>query len=144
MKKAPEHPITDAQATEFVALMKEWQRRLHLMSWRIVRGRRRPHNDIANVSIYPEHRMVRYEIGRQWGDDPGPNGVEEAVVHELMHVVLSPVIDATIKAGKYDETVIGEEHAVITVFEKMLTEMVSKIRALEGENAALRAAHKEA
>ena len=141
--KTPEHPITDEQVTQFVALMKEWQRKLHLMNWRIVRGRRRPKSDIANVSLYPEHRMVRYEIGRQWGDDPGPNDVEEAVVHELMHVVLSPVIDAAIKAQKYDETVIGEEHAVITVFEKLLTEMSTRIRALEGENAALRAANKE-
>ena len=142
MKKEIIHPITDADVARFRELLAEWRSRLHLKSWRFVKGRRRPSGDIANVSIYPEHRLVRYEIGKSWGDEPGPAEVEEAVIHELMHVVLSPLIDAALQAKKYDDKVTGEEHAVITVFEQLLSEMSSKIRALEGENAALRANQK--
>lgn len=140
--KAIKNPITDEDVARFRELLAEWRGRLHLKSWRFVKGRRRPSDDIANVSIYPEHRMVRYEIGKTWGEDPGPNDIEETVVHELMHVVLSPLIDAALKSDKYDEAVVGEEHAVITVFEQLLSEMSSRIRALEGENAALRANQK--
>jgi len=138
-KMEPAFPITESEIKEFDRLLRIWQKRLHLMNWRFARGKRRPVSDLADVKCYPEHRFVRYCIGRDWGNGPpGELEMEKLVVHELMHVRLNQMIDAAIAQRAYDETVQGEEHDVIVVFEEVLVGMSRKIEAQDAEIKALR------
>lgn len=135
----PAYPITDEQVKEFDRVLKVWQKRLHLMNWRFARGRRRPAANLADVRCYPEHRLVRYCVGRDWGaQPPEENAIEKLVVHELMHVKLNQLLDLSFKRKSYDELVQGEEHDVIVVFEEVLVGMSTKMEELKAENAQLR------
>ena len=135
----PAYPITDEQIAEFNRLLKVWQKRLHLMNWRLARGRARPTANLADVRMYPEDRLVRYNIGRDWGaHEPEPNAIEKLVVHELMHVRLNQLLEIAFKRRQYDEPVQGEEHDVIVVFEDILVGMSQEIEALKAENAKLK------
>lgn len=135
----PAYPITDEQCAEFNRLLKVWQKRLHLMNWRFARGRARPAANLADVRMYPEDRLVRYNIGRDWGShEPDPSALEKLVVHELMHVRLNQLLEVAFKRRQYDEPVQGEEHDVIVVFEDILVGMSQKIEDLKAENAKLK------
>lgn len=138
-KTKPDHPITDEQVAEFVRLVHVWQRRLHLMNWRIVKGRARPASAYADVRTYPEHRLARYSIGRDWGaNPPDPDMIEKIVIHELMHIRLDNLLEAAFKERSYTKKVEAEEHDVILVFEDVLAGMSREIAELKAENAALK------
>jgi hypothetical protein len=132
----PAYPITDEQIAEFKHLVGVWQRRLHLMNWRMVKGRARPVANLAQVRVYPEHRLVRYAIGRDWGSDaPDETAMEKLVVHELLHVRLNQLLEICFKRKTYDEQVQGEEHDVIVVFEEVLVGMSREIESLKKQLA---------
>lgn len=135
----PAYPITDPEVKTFDRLLKLWQKRLHLMNWRFARGRRRPVANLADVRCYPEHRLVRYCVGRDWGAQPPEEGaIEKLVVHELMHVRLNQLLEVCFKRRQYDDVVQGEEHDVIVVFEEVLVGMSREIAGRDEEIAALR------
>lgn len=135
----PAYPITDEEVKEFDHRLRVWQKRLHLMNWRFSRGRRRPVANLADVRCYPEHRLVRYCVGRDWGSTPPEeNAIEKLVVHELMHVRLNQMLDTAFKAKSYNEAVQGEEHDVIVVFEEVLVGMSRRIEKQDAEIAELK------
>lgn len=139
VEMVPAYPITDAEIKEFDRLLKVWQKRLHLMNWRFARGRRRPVANLADVRCYPEHRLVRYCVGRDWGaQPPEENAIEKLVVHELMHVRLNQLLEVSFKRKQYDDIVQGEEHDVIVVFEEVLSGMSRKMAQQAEEIADLR------
>jgi hypothetical protein len=85
---------------ELQELCGEWQERLRLQNWKIVCKFVR-HNEIndpqvANVSyqLRNEQAVVRVldqEDYRRTHDKDFPQDIEEAVVHELLHLVLAPL-----------------------------------------------------
>lgn len=138
----PAYPITDAQVEEFQALLKAWRRKLHLMNWRFAMSRTRPVSDLASVKVYPEHRLVRYAVGRDWGSHPPePDAVERLVVHELLHVRLNQLLDVAFRERDYTEAVQGEEHDVISVLEEVLVGMSLEIAELRRQLAEKRKTH---
>lgn len=142
-KTPPEYPITDEQVTEFQRLVGVWRKRLHLMNWRIHKTRRRPAAHLAEVQMYPEHRLARYSVGRDWGSEPpDKDSVERTVIHELLHVRFNQMLDAAMREQEYNEVVQGEEHDVIVALEETLSAMTREIEELKRELGEAKKAHR--
>jgi hypothetical protein len=122
-KKTPEHPITPEQVEEFARLLKVWQERLHLTSWRVAKGRRRPTASLAEVEMFPDDRLARVHVGRDWGANPGNmEDLEKVVIHELLHILLFDLARLA-EYGEGAPAVAGVEHAIIVP----LTETLHKL-----------------
>lgn len=129
----PAHPITDDDVRRFDELVQVWRTRLRLTDWRLARGRGRPAANLAEVIIEPEHRLVRYRVGRDWGaQPPGAGLLEQTVIHELLHVRFTQMLDAAMEERQYNERVKGEEHATVIALSELIYELAAEIATLKG------------
>lgn len=125
MKKPPMHPITPEQVAEFERLIPVWQERLGLHSWRIAKGRKRPAANLAEVEFFPDDRLARIHVGRDWGSSPGsPQELETVVIHELLHILLYDLANMAEEAD--EDKVHGVEHAVIVPLADALYKLSKK------------------
>jgi hypothetical protein len=107
---------------QFKELVPYWQKKLHLMNWRIVIGRRRPSASLAEVEVFTDHMIARIHIGRDWGNNPPKEGdLEKVVIHELLHVLLWHLAELAEKTDS--EKVAGVEHAIIIPLAETLYEL---------------------
>lgn len=125
MKKPPEFPITQEDIAKFKKLIPIWQERLHLKDWRIIVVKRRPVSTLAEVVFEPDHRVVKFAIGRDWGSNPpAEDEVERIVIHELLHIRCYELAQLAEVGNK--EEVVGAEHLLIVPLTETLLALSKK------------------
>ena len=109
------------QVKRFQEYLTTWQQKLNLQSWRIeVAKKRTSRNVYARMSVSAQDRLATCSIGSGWitGSD---FELEQTVVHELMHISLAEFA-LVVKTGN-DELILGAEHSLITVLERLLVKL---------------------
>jgi hypothetical protein len=116
------HPVSDADAVVFHEHVEKWRALLNLRDWRIERSGKRDRRNMASVvAIEHEHKLAKYSLGLSFGGTPvTSHSLEHVAAHELLHVVLAPLIKAVADFGADSEEVAEREHAVIVLFTEML------------------------
>lgn len=121
-KKSAQNPVSDAHVKLFDEYVLKWRTLLNLRNWRIVRAAKRDPRHMASlVSVEYEHMLARYSIGTDFGShEVTSQSLESTALHELMHLMLRPLIDVAIADGEHSFNVCEIEHAVIVVLEELL------------------------
>lgn len=116
-----DHVLTDADVERFWEALSKWQAKLGLLDWRIVRSPRRAKNAMAEM-VNPSwvQRQVTCRVGLNWKScQPTPANIEATAVHELLHVMLKPLIELARNDASEDD-LMNAQHAVINVLERLL------------------------
>lgn len=113
---------TDEQKALFELCVNQYANILNLRDWRIyVSDKPAPKGCMADVNISPEDHMATVRIGRDWGPIPITDlMIRETSVHEVLHVMLRPLIDAA--ASRDPIAIEAAEHSIIVVLEKILAQ----------------------
>lgn len=119
-KKPPANPVTQSDADAFAMYVREWQDRLNLNDWRIVRSAKPAAR--ANMAEVVRRdlpaRLATYRIGADFGAIPVTGqSVEEIACHEVLHVFLYELIEHA-KANSDD--LASAEHRVIQTLVRLL------------------------
>lgn len=113
------NPVSEADAVVFDAYVQKWQSMLGLQAWRIERGGQPAKHAMASVEFNLPAMLATYRLGDFGGEAITPASLENTAIHELLHVLLLPLID--VAAGKStDDELDAAEHAVINTLEKLL------------------------
>jgi hypothetical protein len=125
MKEPEDYILTDKQKKHFWSCLYAWQERLGLSDWRITRSNRQPAMKAAlcqMVNWDNVQRQVSCRLASNWGKGERPTDtlIEQTAVHELLHVLLHPVLEASGTPGTAQEDIDGAEHGVINRLEKLL------------------------
>jgi len=121
-KKTPQNPLSDEDVVKFDGYMHFWLQVLNLKDWRVIRSKARSTN-LAEVQIFPEHRLVRYKVGKDWGNTPiTEQSLSTTALHECLHILFDPMLRIAAESEDvgHDLKVLEAEHAVIAVLEKIL------------------------
>lgn len=121
-RKALRNPVSDEDVEEFDSYIERWRDRLNLRDWRVVRAAKRDAKYMAALlTVEPEHKLARYAVGLSFGVHPvTPETLESTALHEMLHLLLRPLIDAAIEEKGHGSLVAEREHAVIVVLEELL------------------------
>jgi hypothetical protein len=120
----PDNILSDDDVAMFWGAMDHWQAKLGLQDWRITQSMRPPAGAMAMMDKWDwAQRQVRCRLNRNWkGEKPTPDTISQTALHELLHVLLHPLIESARDARSMPEDVAAAEHAVINTLERMLTE----------------------
>lgn len=121
-KDPPQNPVLDHHVAEFDEYVDKWRTLLNLRNWRVSRVKKREHKNMAAlVTVEHEHKLARYSIGMDFGNTPvTQESLESTALHEMLHLLLRPMLDVAMNSGEHDDAVLEEEHSVITVLEALL------------------------
>jgi hypothetical protein len=122
------NPVTPKDADKFEAYMLEWQDKLNLKDWRIVRSSKRASGAMAKVmKRHVEDRLASYRIGVDFGSEEVSNHtLESTAVHELLHILLAELLEVAEAPGHTQEQLMSAEHRVVNTIEKLLVQEPSK------------------
>jgi hypothetical protein len=119
--KAPD--LTPEDKAAFVGYVKDWQARLGLQGWRISVSKKPAKNgNMAELaSTDTPSLLADIRLGVNWKGSPvTPHALEQAAVHELLHVLLHELVEqAQSKAATHDELMTAQ-HRIINVLEVLL------------------------
>jgi hypothetical protein len=120
--RKPLNPVHDEHVRQFEEYVHKWRALLNLRDWRIARTRKRPARVMAVLeSVEHEHKLARYSVGRDFGAaEVTPESLESTALHELLHLLLRPLLDVAMEHAEHNDVVLEYEHAVITVLEELL------------------------
>jgi len=121
-QSSPKNPVSSADADKFEDYIQQWQTKLNLNDWRIVRSSKRVNGAMAQVSkIYLEDRLVSYKIGSDFGTEGvSDHTLESTAVHELLHVLLYELVELAATPGHTQEQLMSVEHRVVNTLEGLL------------------------
>ena len=104
----------------FKETVEKYQGLLNLRDWRIeVSDQPAQKGAMADCSISIEDHLAVISIGTDWGSKTVTDQlVIETAVHELLHVLLKPFLDAAI--SRDTTSIAAIEHSLITILEKLL------------------------
>ena len=116
--------MTDDQVTMFWGALCYWQEKLGLQDWRITHSMRVPAGAMAMMDKWDwPQRQVRCRLNRNWkSEEPTPDAISGTALHEILHVLLHPMIEAAKDQRTLPEDLQAAEHAVINKLERLLTE----------------------
>lgn len=123
MKKPPENPVLPEHRLAFESYLRLWQDRLALQSWRInLSAKKRPSAaNAAEVKCYYADHLAEVRLTDDLGGKPPtPENLESYAVHELLHVLLAPLVHQE-DSGLEGDALSAAEHRVIHVLQKLLT-----------------------
>jgi hypothetical protein len=114
--------VSDEHVAAFEEYVAKWRNLLNLRDWRIVRESRRDKRFMASVvSVEHEHKLAKYRVGVSFKSHPvTPYSLESTALHELLHILLRPLIDTAINEGEHCVGVAETEHEVIIILEELL------------------------
>jgi hypothetical protein len=120
--KAVNNPVSADHLTLFDSFVHKWRALLNLRDWRIIRAKKRDAKNMASLlTVEHEHKLARYAIGIDFGAaEVTQQSIESTALHELLHLLLRPLIDSAIATGEHDEQILEYEHGVIVVLEELL------------------------
>jgi hypothetical protein len=118
--KSVDNCLTPDDAEEFWAALSRWQGELSLTGWRITPSPT-PSKYMAEMAKWDwKQRQVSCRLGLNWKATPVTHAaIEQTAVHELLHVLLYPLIE-TVRANGAAEDILAAEHAVINTLERLL------------------------
>jgi hypothetical protein len=120
-KKAPANPVLPEHVVQFDEFVAKWRVLLNLRDWRIERTGKRTKAMAEVTSIEHEHKLAKYALGSDFGATPvTPVSLEKTACHELLHILLAPLIATACAEGEESDTTLEYEHAVIIVLEELL------------------------
>lgn len=120
-KKPPANPVTPGAADAFAMCVHQWQDKLNLNDWRIVRSSKPAAKaNMAEVNTLDlEARLATYRIGADFGAVPVTGqSIEEVACHEVLHVLLHELLEYAKRPDASD--VASAEHRVIHTLVKLL------------------------
>jgi len=121
--KEPKHPVLPQDRVRFEELMHQWQVYMNLMDWRFVLEEK-PSRYMAEVSQESEHRLVKWRLGKHFGSVPVTEAsLEATAIHENLHVLLHTLVETACAHGESNEHTMAEEHRVIAVLERLLSQL---------------------
>ncbi len=114
--------VTEAHAEQFDEYIRKWQTLLNLRDWRIVRDPKRERQFMAVLlSVEHEHKLAKYRIGSDFRSQKvTPEALESTALHELLHLLLRPMLDTAMADGEHSNAVAEYEHAALIVLEGLL------------------------
>jgi hypothetical protein len=117
-----DHYTTPDDAAQFWAYLDKWQAKLGLGDWRITKSPKPAVNALAQMEKFDwEQRMVTCRFGNNWKKTPITAGnLEQTAVHELLHVLLYELIEASKYGGTQQHDLGSVEHGVINRLERVL------------------------
>jgi hypothetical protein len=121
-KEPPQNPVLDHHVEQFDEYVKKWRELLNLRNWRVARAKKRePKNMAALLTVEHEHKLARYAVGVDFGThEVTSESLESTALHELLHLLLRPLIDTAMAEGEHNDKLLEEEHSVIVVLEQLL------------------------
>lgn len=121
-KEPPQNPVLDHHVEQFDEYIKKWRELLNLRNWRVSRAKKREQRNMAALlSVEHEHKLARYAVGMDFGSHAvNQESLESTALHELLHLLLRPLIDTAISEGEHNDRLLEEEHSVIVVLEQLL------------------------
>lgn len=122
MKKPPLSPLSNEDKAYFDERVKYWQDKLGLNDWRIERSKRKKTKAMAEVFERDvHHRLATYGIGDDFGSTPvTKESLDSAALHEVGHVFLTGLIQASIDQQEFNNETLAEEHRIIHILERLL------------------------
>src|SRR6476659_11247175 len=137
------NPILPEHEKRFDEFMAKWQAIMGLQGWRLGRQAVKSKYMAEIYEINDEDRLVKYRLGKDFGDCPvNDTTLESTAIHECAHVLLHPLIKAAFTSGEYSDKVRAEEHAVIVTLERILSEVADYVRELNANSSHTRCAVK--
>lgn len=122
MKKPPPkgYTLNKEQQEYFWHCLYDWQARLGISDWRITKSNIHPAGVIAMMTDWDaEQRQVACRLGLNWKSaEPTKENIEQAAVHELLHVLLYDVVEQEVNLQ--ESALKGLEHRIINRLEKLL------------------------
>jgi len=121
-KDPPQNPVGDEDLEKFDQFMEKWRTLLNLRNWRVLRAKKREvKNMAALLSVEHEHKLARYSVGLDFGSSKVTDeSLESTALHEMLHLLLRPLLDTAMAETEHNDTVLEEEHSVIIVLEQLL------------------------
>lgn len=112
--------LTPDDAEAFWNALSRWQGELSLTDWRITQSPK-PSCYMADMHRWDwKQRQVSCRLGLNWKSSPITDvSIEQTAVHELLHVLLYPLIE-TVRGNSSPDDIASAEHAVINVLERLL------------------------
>jgi len=122
MTAATNNPVSDLDADKFERYMVLWQQKLNLMDWRIKRSPRRAKGVMAVVHKRQiEDRLASYRVGTTFGTEAVTDyTLESTAVHELLHILLTELIEVAGDKDHTQEQLLSAEHRVVNTLERLL------------------------
>lgn len=120
MKKIKNCP-TQEQINYFYEQVKLYQVMLNLQDWRIESGTRAASKgNMAEVSISLPDKLAIICLGKNLGVPVTDEVLAGTALHELLHVFLKPLIEAS--KSRDDSAIESAEHSIVVLLEKLLHE----------------------
>lgn len=121
--KTTANPLSTSDTDAFMLFMEQWQERLNMLDWRIVRATKpAAKSNMAQINRMDlAARLATYAIGQDFGAVPVTGqSVEEIACHESLHVFLHELIETARDPASSQETLEGVEHRIIHVLVNLL------------------------
>ncbi len=114
--------LTPDDVEEFGRYLRIWQAKLGLMGWRIVQSPVPAKKSMAEMDKWDwAQRQVTCRVGLDWKSTPvTPGTIEQTAVHELLHVLLYPLIEAAKSAQTSEDDLRSIEHSIVNALERLL------------------------
>lgn len=116
------HMVDPDAAEQYWAHFYNWQKRLGLQSWRLVRSPLAPKGAMAEMARWDrKQRQASARLGLNWKATPvNALTLERTAVHELLHVLLADLIAYAKEPHTSEEDLANIEHGVINTLEELL------------------------
>lgn len=114
--------LTPDDVAKFGELLRAWQGKLGLQDWRIVLSPLPAKKSMAEMDKWDwPQRQVTCRVGLDWKSTPVTDGtIEQTAVHELLHVLLYPLIEAARNPHTDEGELRSIEHGIINLMERLL------------------------
>lgn len=114
-------PLTPEHREAFESSLEYWQGELNLRDWRVNLSKKPTGRKVlACVEIDWEAAICKVMLPKVWPIEVTPAELDSTALHELLHVMLAPLLQAS--RARDDEATATIEHRVIQVLERLLAE----------------------
>ena len=119
MSKKAKHSPTAEQVDAFFGYVGDFQILLNLQDWRIEpSGKKAVKGALADVGISYPDRLASISLGNDWGRPITDEMLRSTALHEILHVFLCPIIEAS--ATRNELLTDSAEHSLVVLLEKLL------------------------
>lgn len=125
MAKPAVHEVTEEHANRFEHYLAVWREKLGMLDWRITLSKVRCKKNMAEVyKVDLEQRSATIRLGTDFGPtyEVTERTLEEAALHEILHVLLHELIETSKVEGQSEDVIRSSEHRIINLFEQLLLE----------------------